>query len=155
MHDNNYVHLDIKPENITIYGNDDINQCESKLIDFGVAKNIDGLSYMNSIYSVGTEHYMAPELNSETKPSDYTKCDIYSLGDAIVHGTNLNEETIIKQLTPLNNMVDDDPSNRPNIQFIISELSKIIDNLKSANNTSTTMSVKDRISFFENYGNVE
>ena len=34
MHDNGYVHLDIKPDNITIYNN------EAKLIDFGLAHNI-------------------------------------------------------------------------------------------------------------------
>jgi serine/threonine protein kinase len=151
MHDNNYVHLDIKLDNITIYGNDDINQCKSKMIDFSVAKNIDELTKMNGIYSVGTENYMAPELKPATKLElksiDYKKCDIYSfgvsLGMALKYGSYEIESNIIKQITPINDIVDDDPSKRPDITFIISELSKIIDNL------SKQKSFKDRISFFE------
>ena len=57
LHKMNYIHQDIKPENILI--DDEMNL---KLIDFGYAadKNINELNY-----SCGTQSYMAPEILEE------------------------------------------------------------------------------------------
>ncbi len=75
MHDNGYVHLDIKPENITIYDVD--SNIKAKLIDFGVSQKIADIKGL--IYFAGTPEYMSPEMINKNV-SDYKKCDIYSLG---------------------------------------------------------------------------
>jgi hypothetical protein len=73
MHDNKYVHLDIKPDNITIIPDTKI----SKLIDFGLIFNLTN-EYLSTRIS-GSAVYMSPEQLSG-KIDDITKCDIYSLG---------------------------------------------------------------------------
>jgi serine/threonine protein kinase/acetolactate synthase regulatory subunit len=79
MHDNGYVHLDIKPKNITIYDvNDgDISNIKAKLIDFGISQKIADIKGL--IYFEGTPEYTSPEMINKNV-SDYKKCDIYSLG---------------------------------------------------------------------------
>lgn len=82
MHDNGYVHLDIKPANITIYdvNEGDISNIKAKLIDFGLSQKIADIEGL--IYFAGTPGYMSPEMSGMTSKnvSDYKKCDIYSLG---------------------------------------------------------------------------
>ena len=53
LHERNIIHRDIKPENIMI---DD--EGYPKLIDFGTSKIVIGRTYT----TVGTPHYMAPEI---------------------------------------------------------------------------------------------
>ena len=71
MHKNNYAHLDIKPDNITISSTD-----QAKLIDFGLSYDF---SETTKIPRRGTIDYAHPKLLDE-KLTDITQCDIYSLG---------------------------------------------------------------------------
>jgi serine/threonine protein kinase len=73
LHENRYVHFDIKPENIVLHGK------QIKLIDAG------SLTYVNNniAYVRGTPLYLAPELRGEItiKNNDILlSTDIYSFG---------------------------------------------------------------------------
>lgn len=73
LHENGFVHFDLKPENIVLHGN------QIKLIDAG------SLTYVNNniAYVRGTKFYMAPELQGKTKIANSVgllSTDIYSLG---------------------------------------------------------------------------
>lgn len=122
MHDNNYVHFDIKPENIVIHENN------AKLIDFGLAEYIEeGKKYLYK----GTLGLMAPELmKKDNDESDYTKCDIYSLGvtfDECIFQRYFKHlptnTTSILSLINLDNMTSDNSKDRPTIQKVIDILS--------------------------------
>jgi len=74
LHENGFVHFDLKPDNIVLHGN------TIKLIDAGslvVTRSI------GDIYVRGTKFYMAPELQGKTKIANSVgllSTDIYSLG---------------------------------------------------------------------------
>jgi serine/threonine protein kinase len=74
MHLQNYVHLDIKPDNIVL----DTTNLVSKLIDFGFA--YDSSLHDKHIKQWGTPKYMSPEMIDNKEITDITKCDVYSLG---------------------------------------------------------------------------
>lgn len=74
LHENGFVHFDLKPDNIVLHGN------TIKLIDAGSL--VDTRSIGN-IYVRGTRFFMAPELQGKTKIAnsvDLLSTDIYSLG---------------------------------------------------------------------------
>jgi serine/threonine protein kinase len=66
------VHRDIRPANVMITSGDTV-----KVTDFGVAAGAD-LSHLSSTGTVGTPHYLAPEL-AEGEQAD-VRADVYSLG---------------------------------------------------------------------------
>jgi formylglycine-generating enzyme required for sulfatase activity len=78
VHEQNLIHRDIKPSNFMVDRNGKI-----KLLDFGIAKNIDASSaeytQTGTGAQMGTPMYMSPEQITETK-SVTTQSDIYSLG---------------------------------------------------------------------------
>lgn len=59
LHDQNIVHLDLKPQNILLT-NEEIRQGDIKLIDFGIAKWLNKEIEVREI--VGTVDYVAPEV---------------------------------------------------------------------------------------------
>ncbi len=74
LHRLNFVHFDIKPDNIVINKNGDF--C---LIDFGISKAIDDGTI--NLYDVsGSRYYMAPEI---FKAELSRQADIYSLGTTV------------------------------------------------------------------------
>ena len=75
LHQNWFVHFDLKPENIVLHGN------TIKLIDAGSLTYVN--VYNNIVYVRGTDFYMAPELQGKTKIANgvgLLSTDIYSLG---------------------------------------------------------------------------
>jgi serine/threonine protein kinase len=85
IHNNNILHLDIKPENILLRENGNI-----ALIDFGLSHSIEDYNQYRA--KIGTLKYMAPEILDINNLRDYFsqyelnnfrydgKVDIYSLG---------------------------------------------------------------------------
>jgi serine/threonine protein kinase len=78
VHKNNLIHRDIKPSNFMINKE---GQC--KLMDFGIAKNMDPNAdefiQTGTGIQMGTPMYMSPEQITETKSVTF-QSDIYSLG---------------------------------------------------------------------------
>ncbi|HET8932251.1 MAG TPA: serine/threonine-protein kinase [Polyangiales bacterium] len=78
VHDAGVIHRDLKPNNIFLASRGQRTD-EIKLLDFGVAKqlNLQTLTATGQIW--GTPTYMAPEQLADSKRVD-PRCDLYSLG---------------------------------------------------------------------------
>ena len=84
FHENDIIHMDIKPENILLQIDENLNVTYVTLIDFGLSCT----TKMTDIkcQKSGTINYMAPEIlrilynNNENYIYDYKKTDIWSLG---------------------------------------------------------------------------
>jgi len=82
-HQKGIIHRDLKPSNILVAVND--GEPVPKVIDFGVAKAIQGRLTDKTLYTeldqmVGTLMYMSPEQAEMTSLDIDTRSDIYSLG---------------------------------------------------------------------------
>jgi serine/threonine protein kinase len=75
MHANGIVHRDLKAENILF--DKDFNM---KLCDFGFAREFNDVTRTQMSKSLGTEGYMAPELDSSNTKYDGVKVDSFALG---------------------------------------------------------------------------
>lgn len=82
-HQKSIIHRDLKPSNILVTVNDGVPL--PKVIDFGVAKAVQGRLCEHSVYTqfqqmLGTPLYMSPEQAELTSQDIDTRTDIYSLG---------------------------------------------------------------------------
>src|SRR6185503_472613 len=82
-HQKAIIHRDLKPSNILVTLND--GRAVPKIIDFGIAKAIEGRLTDLTIYTelhqlIGTPAYMSPEQALMTSVDIDTRSDIYSLG---------------------------------------------------------------------------
>jgi len=112
LHQNNILHLDIKPENILINEN-----LESKLIDFGLAKIFErreDVETSNTIVGF-SRHYAPVEMYSNSKSREIgVWTDIYSLGALIyfiLFGKDLKESVlrIIEEDELIQTLNDNEP----------------------------------------------
>jgi len=82
MHDQGFLHRDLKPGNIMIYRealkNNDIDPAGVRLMDFGIAAGKEFTRLTTVGARIGTPTYMSPE-QAKGRPLD-EKSDVYSLG---------------------------------------------------------------------------
>ncbi len=79
LHEQNYVHRDIKPNNVLVDGSGRV-----KLIDFGLATRIRTLgNWSNPEFQLGTFRYLAPEIALSCCQT--TASDIYSFGRVLFY----------------------------------------------------------------------
>jgi hypothetical protein len=125
-HDNQIIHRDIKPANIVLIDQGADCPWLIKLLDFGIAKNLETISPATMTGEVvGTPYYMSPE-QCQNEPQDL-RTDIYSLGcvmyEALCGRKPIQGETpantmmmhILKQPDPLMNFRPDVPKELENI----------------------------------------
>lgn len=82
-HQKGVIHRDLKPSNILV--SRDNGQAQLKVIDFGIAKAVQGslsggLSITQGVCLMGTPLYMSPEQVDSSPNNVDTRSDIYSLG---------------------------------------------------------------------------
>lgn len=72
-HREHIIHRDIKPNNIRVLSDGRI-----KIMDFGLARAVEGTRLTSEGIIIGAPHYIAPEIWKGHKPREH--CDVYALG---------------------------------------------------------------------------
>lgn len=76
-HRNGVIHRDLKPDNILVTGSGEA--LRPKIVDFGIARILEGTTYTMTGAFLGTCCYMSPEQVQRPHAADH-RSDIYSLG---------------------------------------------------------------------------
>ena len=77
-HDKAIIHRDLKPGNVVLVADPDLGE-RPKVLDFGIAKLADAITYTQTGALMGTPLYMAPEQARAARTIDH-RADLYSLG---------------------------------------------------------------------------
>ena len=80
-HAKGIIHRDLKPDNVMVRIADD-KVADVRLLDFGIAKLLDGQSHSMTGNSMGTPAYMPPEQALDAKNVD-VRADVYSFGATV------------------------------------------------------------------------
>ncbi len=81
-HQAGVIHRDLKPDNLFVCEDEDGRRGETKVLDFGVSKLVDGSideKLTKTGIAVGTPHYMSPEQIVGSRDVDH-RADVYALG---------------------------------------------------------------------------
>jgi len=124
LHEEGFVHLDLKPENMVVSNTPDKTYVV-KFIDAGTLTKINKLDdYKTQIYVHGTPEYMAPEIRHASEFIDNSraleKLDIYAFGKLCKNILSKKEIwCIFAGSNIVNEMCDTDPEKRPNVDRIL------------------------------------
>ncbi|HBF33149.1 TPA: hypothetical protein DDW35_01170 [Candidatus Sumerlaeota bacterium] len=77
-HDKGIIHRDLKPENVMLAKGAN-GRFRAVLMDFGLAKDMEGHRHTRADATLGTFNYMAPEQHGSASSAD-ARADIYALG---------------------------------------------------------------------------
>ena len=90
MHDNNWVHFDIKPANILLKAK--TGEIDARLMDFDYARDLSKVSDETLINSTGTLGYISPELMRGEcyGPKGAYENDIFGLGVTLLENSGIN-----------------------------------------------------------------
>ncbi|MEV7026376.1 protein kinase, partial [Kitasatospora sp. NPDC093558] len=128
IHACNIVHRDLKPSNIIISGTG------PRVIDFGIARALDGTTLTGSDQVIGTRGFLAPEQYIGGPVTFAT--DVYAFGMVLCHAGGavpLDEGEVVESVlsmlpAPLADLVvrclDHDPHRRPTPTQIVEHLSR-------------------------------
>jgi len=81
MNDKNIMHRDLKPDNMILKNKNSLENCELKIVDFGLATVCDIPEYL--FKRCGTPGFVAPEvINAPSRTNIHysPKCDVFSAG---------------------------------------------------------------------------
>ncbi len=80
IHNAGLVHRDLKPDNIMVLAEPGapLFMCNVKILDFGIARDVDGLNSITGEMMIGTPKFMSPEQTRGEKLTQQS--DIYNLG---------------------------------------------------------------------------
>ncbi len=80
IHEAGLVHRDLKPDNIMVLAEPGapLFMCNVKILDFGIARDVDGVNSITGEMMIGTPKFMSPEQTRGEKLTQQS--DIYNLG---------------------------------------------------------------------------
>ncbi|MCB9879246.1 MAG: protein kinase [Planctomycetes bacterium] len=123
-HRRGVLHRDLKPSNVLVSGRGD--EAMPKIIDFGIAKALEGTLGERSIHTLegsflGTPEYMAPEQIEGSVQRIDTRSDVYSLGVLLyelivgarpIDATRLRDASVVKVTQIVRDSLPPKPSTR-------------------------------------------
>jgi serine/threonine protein kinase len=124
-HQKGIIHRDIKPSNILVTLHDGVPV--PKVIDFGIAKAIEGRLTESTVYTqlhqfIGTPAYMSPEQAEMSGLDVDTRSDIYSLGvllyELLAGSTPFDPKELMSQgIDAMRKIIREEEPQRPSTRF--------------------------------------
>ncbi len=124
-HQKGIIHRDIKPTNLLVTDQD--GEPHVRVIDFGVAKAVEGSLSDKSVYSgffhaIGTLEYMSPEQAGLANADIDTRSDVYSLGivlhELLISETPFSNQDLSSSLEAACRVIREVMPDKPSRQFL-------------------------------------